>query len=205
MEVSPVDDSEDRQDSDDSAADIRVEPATSERWADVLRLAGERGFTSGCWCMWWRVTNQQFTDQPAEDRRTALEALVQDGAQPGLVAYVGDEPVGWVAVAPRGEYPRLDRSRKLKPVDDQPVWSIPCFYIDRRHRRRGVAARLLDAAVAHARAQGAQMVEAYPIDVENPGSKSSAELYTGTLPLFERAGFDEVVRREGRPIVRREV
>src|SRR4029453_13656025 len=101
----------------------------------------------------------------------------------------------WVAVAPRGEYPRLDRSRKLKPVDDQPVWSIPCFYIDRRHRPRGRAPRLRGAAVAHARGQGAQVVEAYPIDVENPGSKSSAELYTGTLPLFERAGLDGAAGR----------
>jgi GNAT superfamily N-acetyltransferase len=186
----------------DSATGIRVEAATPDRWKDVERLAGERGFTSGCWCMWWRVTSHEFSERHGEGLHEDLKTLVRQGDEPGLVAYSGDDPVGWVALAPRDAYPRLDRSPKLKPVDDQPVWSIPCFYIDRRHRRQGVAAKLLQAAVDYARAHGAQAVEAYPIDTSTGRSGASAELYTGTLPMFEDAGFHEVARRGGRPIVR---
>ena len=183
---------------------IRVEPATGERWTDVERLAGERGFSSGCWCMWWRVSSREFDERHGDGLRSEFRALVQGGDEPGLIAYVDDEPVGWVALAPRSEYPRLNRSPKLKPVDDRPVWSITCFYIDRRHRRQGVAAALLDAAVSYARDHGAEAVEAYPIDTSSgsAAAKASAELYTGTLAMFERAGFTEVARRGGRPIVR---
>lgn len=186
----------------DPATEIRVEAATPDRWEDVERLAGERGFTSGCWCMWWRVTSQEFSERHGRSLRDGLMTLVRQGDEPGLVAYAGDDPVGWVALAPRDAYPRLNRSPKLKPVDDQPVWSISCFYIDRRHRRRGVAGKLLRAAVDYARAHGALAVEAYPIDTSTRTSAASAELYTGTLPMFEQAGFREVARRRGRPIVR---
>jgi GNAT superfamily N-acetyltransferase len=181
---------------------IRIEAAAPERWADVERLAGERGFTSGCWCMWWRVSSQEFSERHGDGLRSELEALVRRGDEPGLVAYVDDEPVGWVALAPRSAYPRLNRSRNLKPVDDRPVWSITCFYIDRHHRRKGVARALLDAAVSHAADHGAEAVEAYPIDTSSGARKASADLYTGTLAMFERAGFTEVARRSGRPIVR---
>src|SRR5215510_5179174 len=183
--------------------DVRVVPAGPERWGDVQRLAGERGFSSGCWCMWWRCSSQEYEQRHGDGLRGDMEELVCGGTEPGLLAYAGDDPVGWVALAPRAEYPRLNRSRKLGPVDDVPVWSITCFYIDRRHRRRGVASALLAAAIAHARSRGAEVVEAYPIDTAAGGGKpASADLYTGTLALFERAGFREVARREGRPIVR---
>ncbi|HEX2562611.1 MAG TPA: GNAT family N-acetyltransferase, partial [Acidimicrobiales bacterium] len=159
---------------------------------------------SGCWCMWWRVTSKEFDERHGAGLRRDLQRLVDAGPAPGLLAYVDGVPAGWVAVAPRDEYPRLDRSPKLRRLDDRPVWSITCFTIDRRHRRRGVAAVLLDAAVDFAQERGAEVVEAYPIDPAG-AKRSSAELYTGTLAMFERAGFEEVARRGGRPIVRRAV
>jgi GNAT superfamily N-acetyltransferase len=183
---------------------LEVYPVTPERWGDLADLAGERGFTSGCWCMWWRVTSKEFDERHGAGLRRDFQRLVDAGPEPGLLAYVDGVPAGWVAIAPRDEYPRLDRSPKLRRLDDLPVWSITCFTIDRRHRRRGVAAALLDAAVAFARERGAEVVEAYPIDTAG-GKRSSAELYTGTLAMFERAGFEEVARRGGRPIVRRAV
>jgi GNAT superfamily N-acetyltransferase len=152
--------------------------------------------------MWWRVSSKEFDERHGAGLRGDLQELVARGPEPGLLAYVDGAPAGWVAVAPREEYPRLDRSPKLRRLDDRPVWSITCFTIDRRHRRRGVAAALLDAAVDFARRRGAEVVEAYPIDTAG-GKRSSADLYTGTLAMFERAGFEEVARRGGRPIVRR--
>jgi ribosomal protein S18 acetylase RimI-like enzyme len=183
---------------------LEIHPVTPERWGDLAGLAGERGFTSGCWCMWWRVTSKEFDERHGDGLRRDLHRLVEAGPEPGLLAYVDGVPAGWVAVAPRDEYPRLDRSPKLRRVDDRPVWSITCFTIDRRHRRRGVAGALLDAAVDFARERGAELVEAYPIDTAGR-RRSSADLYTGTLAMFERAGFEEVARRGGRPIVRRTV
>jgi GNAT superfamily N-acetyltransferase len=181
---------------------LEVHAVTPDRWDDLAELAGERGFTSGCWCMWWRVSSREFDERHGAGLRGDLQELVARGPEPGLLAYVDGAPAGWVAVAPREEYPRLDRSPKLRRLDDRPVWSITCFTIDRRHRRRGVAAALLDAAVDFARRRGAEVVEAYPIDTAG-GKRSSADLYTGTLAMFERAGFEEVARRGGRPIVRR--
>jgi GNAT superfamily N-acetyltransferase len=181
---------------------LEVHPVTPDRWDDLVALAGERGFSSGCWCMWWRVTSKEFEERHGAGLRQDLQDLVAAGPEPGVLAYVDGEPAGWVAVAPREEYPRLDRSPKLRRVDDQPVWSITCFTIGRRQRRQGVAAALLDAAVDFARQRGAEVVEAYPIDTAGE-KRSSADLYTGTLAMFERAGFEEVARRSGRPIVRR--
>lgn len=186
----------------ESTRTVEVHPVTPDRWDDLAALAGERGFTSGCWCMWWRVTSKEFEERHGAGLRRDLHGLVAAGPEPGLLAYIAGEPAGWVAVAPREEYPRLDRSPKLRRLDDKPVWSITCFTIDRRHRRRGVAAALLAAAVDFARQRGAVVVEAYPIDTAG-GKRSSADLYTGTLAMFQRAGFEEVARRGGRPIVRR--
>ncbi|HEX6423695.1 MAG TPA: GNAT family N-acetyltransferase [Acidimicrobiales bacterium] len=184
--------------------DLVIRPATAERWGDVCALAGERGFTSGCWCMWWRMSADEWRSAPALARRDALSDLVASGSAPGLLAYRAGEPVGWAAVAPRDAYPRLNRSQKLKPVDDTPVWSITCFTVDRRHRRQRVAEALLDATVDHAAARGATVVEGYPIDTAG-GRRPGADLFTGTLVMFRRAGFEEVARRGGRPIVRKVV
>jgi ribosomal protein S18 acetylase RimI-like enzyme len=185
--------------------DLEIHPATPDRWDDVHALAGERGFTSGCWCMYWRQTSTEWKASSGAERHDALADLVARGTVPGLLAYAGGTPVGWAALAPREDYGRLARSRKLAPVDEQSVWSITCFTVDRRHRRRGVAEALLDAAVRHAADRGATVVEGYPIDTTDGSRRPGADLYTGTLGMFLRAGFTEVARREGRPIVRRPV
>jgi GNAT superfamily N-acetyltransferase len=181
-----------------------VVPVTAGRWDDVVRLFGPSGAYSGCWCMWWRESAKDFDRNGNAGNRRAMRALVRGGRVPGLLAYREGEPVGWVSVAPRQEFPRIERSPTLKPIDDRPVWSVVCFFIHRRHRRSGVARALLDAAVAHAAVHGARHVEAYPVD---PGERnySNAEAYTGVLPLFEAAGFREVARRGKRPIMRRTV
>jgi GNAT superfamily N-acetyltransferase len=187
-----------------SRTSVETHPVTPDRWDDLIHLFGERGAVSGCWCMWWRLSSKEFDATGARGRRSALEALVAEGREPGLLAYRDGEPVGWAAVAPRDEFPRIERSPKLKPVDDQPAWCVNCFYIDRRHRNTGVSRALLAGAVAFARERGARLVEGYPIDTR--GEHSSAEgLWTGTLDMFERASFVEVARRGGRPLVRRRV
>jgi GNAT superfamily N-acetyltransferase len=182
---------------------LRFHPATIDRWPDVERLFGERGACAGCWCMFWRRARKDWEAGKGEGNRRELRKLVRNGAEPGVLAYHGAEPIGWCAVAPRTDYPALARSRVLGPLDDRPVWSIACLFVARPHRRCGVSARLLGAAVDHARSRGATIVEGYPTI---PGSKRAPDafLWTGTASAFERAGFREVLRRSPtRPIVRR--
>jgi GNAT superfamily N-acetyltransferase len=128
---------------------------------------------------------------------------VQAGEVPGILAYDGERPVGWCSLGPREAFPRLERSRNLKAVDDRPVWSVVCFFVDRSCRRRGVSQALLLAAVEYARSRGARLAEGYPTD---PGTKRpDPSVYTGLVPAFRKAGFVEVLRRsERRPIMRRE-
>jgi GNAT superfamily N-acetyltransferase len=187
-------------------ADVKVKTVTPTRWKDLTTLFGPRGAYSGCWCMWFRETNAEFQRKGNLGNRRAMNALVRKNRQPGLLAYVDGEPAGWVSVAPRDEFGRIERSNALKAVDDEPVWSVVCFYIDRRFRGMGLGKRLLGAATAHAARKGARIVEGYPWDTTTGRKLPDAEAYIGLLPMFEEAGFREVARRSpSRPIVRKEV
>jgi GNAT superfamily N-acetyltransferase len=131
-----------------------------------------------------------------------MKALVAAGRVPGLLAYHHGAPVGWCSVAPREEYPRLQRSRVTAPVDDQRVWAVVCFFVVRKFRRSGVALGLLKAAVDFVRERGGDIVEGYPTE---PATGRTADVfaYHGTASLFRRAGFTEVARRSPtRPVMR---
>src|SRR5262245_4887617 len=144
---------------------LAFHPLTPDRWDDLERLFGpERGADSGCWCMFWRMTRTEFDALGKPGRKAAFRKLVKSGAPLGILAYDGERPVGWCAAAPRAATPGLDRSPICKPVDDEPVWSITCFFIEPTLRRQGVMAALIDAATKHARRAGARVVEAYPKD-----------------------------------------
>jgi GNAT superfamily N-acetyltransferase len=185
------------------ATSIVVRPATASRWHDVEALFGEKGACAGCWCMWFRKTRSEFARDRGARNKRSLAALVRSEAPPGLVAYAGREPVGWCAVAPRGDYSALERSRLFKPIDDLPVWSVTCFFVAREWRRRGVTVALLEGAAAWAKKKRAKALEGYPV-VPQSGKAPDVYLYQGTLNTFLRAGF-EVVKRPspGRALVRR--
>lgn len=184
------------------APKLAIRPLGPERWPDLLRLFGPRGACGGCWCTWWRLARKEFEAGKGGRNRRRLEAYVGAGHVPGLLAYDGDVPVGWVAVEPREAYPRLDRSRTLARVDEEPVWSITCFFVARPQRGRGVTRALIEAAVAHARAAGAPAVEAYPVAYD--ADVGDAFVYTGAASTFLALGFREVARRSPtRPIVRK--
>jgi GNAT superfamily N-acetyltransferase len=181
---------------------LAIHPVTPARWADLEALFGPRGACAGCWCMYWRLPRKQFNAQSGAGNRQALQALIEAGETPGLLAYAGEQPIGWCAIAPRSAYPPLARSRILKPVDDQPVWSVVCFFVARSFRRQGVTVELLKAAVAYARSQGAQIVEGYPVE---PAQSKAPDtfVYYGLASAFRQAGFVEIARRSPtRPIMR---
>lgn len=181
---------------------VTIEPLTPERWPDLETLFGPRGACAGCWEMWWRVPRSQFGRQQGEGNKAAFREIVLAGEIPGLLVYVDGVPAGWCAVQPREAFPGLARSRILKPVDDTPVWAVTCFFIARAHRRKGLTVRLLEAAIAHARARGARVVEGYPVAASSEGMPD-AFAWHGTVAAFARAGFVEVARRSPtRPIMR---
>ncbi len=187
-----------------AADEVKLEfyPLTPERWQDLQTLFGPRGATGGCWCMFFRLPQSQFEQQKGEANRQALKSIVDAGGTPGIIAYSDGNPVGWCSLAPREEYSRLGRSRLFQPVNDQPVWSIVCFFTARTHRRKGLTVALLRAAVDYARARGARILEGYPVDTRS-GSAPDVFVYTGTFSAFRQAGFKEVLRRsETRPIMR---
>jgi hypothetical protein len=120
---------------------VEIHPATRDRWKDLVALFGPNGAYANCWCMWWRMRSGEFDRTTPRAKRDALRRVVSSGRTPGLLAYRDGEAAGWVSVAPREEFGRLERSRTLKRVDDEPVWSIVCFFIHRGHRSGGVARR----------------------------------------------------------------
>ena len=181
---------------------LEFHPLTAERWSDLEKLFGPRGAYGGCWCMYWRLTRAEFAKGQGEGNRRALKRIVASGRVPGILAYAGGQPVGWCSVAPREEYPSLERSPVLKRLDDKPVWSIVCFYIARSHRGQGVTEALIRAAIGYVKRQGGKMVEAYPT---RPRGKALAPVssYQGMPAMFERAGFEECARPSAAKVVMR--
>lgn len=180
-------------------------PLTPERWEDFEALFGERGACGGCWCMTPRLTRSQYERQKGEGNRRAMRRLVEAGTVPGVLGYLGGEPVAWCAIEPRGAFSSLARSRIFQPVDEQPVWSIVCFFVRKDHRGRGLSSALIEGAVEHARRAGARLVEAYPVEPRQT-PMPAVFAYTGIASAFRKAGFTEVARRSAtRSIVRRAV
>jgi GNAT superfamily N-acetyltransferase len=180
---------------------IDVHPVGPERWPDMVELFERRGPRGGhrntpaygCWCMWWR--NRALGHGTPKKR--AMANLVRAGREPGLLAYGGGSPVGWVSVAPREDYSALVRSPQYRPRDDdERVWSIVCFTVDKPAQRGGISEALLEAAVAHACGKGASAVEAY-------AHRFKPDDYMGGLGVYLARGFRSVRETGKRAIVRR--
>jgi GNAT superfamily N-acetyltransferase len=189
----------------DHAKQLEIYPLTPERWPDLETLFGPNGASAGCWCMYWRQSRAEFKARRGENNHQALQALAMSGKPLGLLAYAEGKPVGWMAIAPRQDYPAMDASRVIKQLDEKKVWAISCFYTSPKFRRAGVTAALIEAAKDYVRQHRGTIIEGYPIvplsDKVSPGSA-----YTGLHSAFLRAGFKEVARYSAtRPIMRFEL
>ncbi len=152
--------------------------------------------------MWWRIPRAEFMKNRGEQNKKDLKAIVDSGKIPGILAYSQSEPVGWCAVAPREDYPALERSRLLKRIDKKQVWSVVCFFVAKKFRHKGITIRLLEAAIDHVRSKGGKIVEGYPKEAKKNGTPDTF-VYTGLVSAFRKAGFVEVTRAsETRPIMR---
>lgn len=167
---------------------IEVRPAIAARFDDVATMVGPKNPTASvCWCLSHRVDSATNRSLVGPARGEFVRGLCEQEVAPGVLAYDGDEVVGWAAVAPRAGLP-FARSRKIPRVDDLPVWSLWCLRVRPGHRGRGISGHLVAGAVDFARSHGAPVVEGYPVD--NRGAKVDLTMaYVGTRALFERAGF----------------
>jgi ribosomal protein S18 acetylase RimI-like enzyme len=183
---------------------LRVVPVTPERWTDMCTLFEQRGPRGGhrntpaygCWCMYWRDRSLDH----GEPKKQAMAKLVRDGREPGLLAYEGDEPVGWVSLGPREDFSAIVSSPQYRPREEgggDAVWSLVCFAVDKPAQRLGVARELLAAAIEYAFARGASSLEAYPHKTERVN-------YMGHVEFFEAAGFTPVREASKRVVMRLE-
>jgi GNAT superfamily N-acetyltransferase len=181
--------------------DLRVVPANDAPFADVEAVFGTKGDPAHCWCQWYKIPGSNWRSVGDEALHDRLEAqLASSESGPGLLAYDGDTPAGWCAVEPRPNLVRLPHSRIVAGGTPDPdftdpgIWAVSCFVVPRAHRKRGVGGALAEAAVAYAREHGARILEAYAIDPAVRPKVPAAELFHGTVGMFERAGFTEVAR-----------
>jgi GNAT superfamily N-acetyltransferase len=182
--------------------ELKFFPLTLDRWSDFAALFGERGACGGCWCMFWRLKRSEFEQQKGAGNKQAMQRIVASRRAPGILAYSQKQPVAWCSLGLREDYPALERSRILKKIDNQPVWSITCFFVEKSRRKKGLSVELLKAAVDYAAKQGGRIVEGYPVE---PIKEKTADafVWTGLASAFKKTGFVECARRsETRPIMR---
>ena len=182
-------------------SELSFRPLKRNLWPDLEELFGPNGACGGCWCMFWKLRGKAFDEARGIETRQMHKSIIDAGTSTGLLAYLHGDVVGLVAVEPRRAYPKLAFSRALKPVDDQPVWSVTCFFVAKKHRRSGITVELLKAAVEHVKKQGGKIVEGYPVETKK--DMPAPFVYTGTASAFKRAGFKEAARNTPtRPIFR---
>lgn len=188
-----------------SPVEIEVLPATAERWPDLEALFDDH--RTSCWCMFWRLQRANFQRLKGEEKKALFRDLTLNNEIQGVLAYENGQAVGWCAISPRENYLALENSRSLKRLDDRPVWSITCFFVNKDARRKGLMTALVKGAAAYARGCGAQIVEAYPIDMQAPllaGKKLTGYSgYMGVASAFQAAGFVEAGRASETQLIMR--
>lgn len=172
---------------------------TIERWADFTSLMGVHGGDEGCWCMWWRLPEDRFEQQKGEANKNAMHDLIIAGEIPGIIAYVDGQVAAWCSCGPRKNYPALHRYWQLNQAEDDKIWSIVCYYVDKEYRRLGLMDGLINVAIELAKENGAEIIEGYPI-------KPSAELtgydgFTGIASTYQRCGFVEKQRNDRKEVL----
>jgi GNAT superfamily N-acetyltransferase len=148
------------------------------------------------------MRRKDYDAQRGSGTKRKMKNLINGGIIPGILAYDNDIPVGWCSVAPREDFPVLENSRVLQRIDDKPVWSVVCFFINKDYRKKGLSIELLNAAKNFVKNNSGKILEGYPVE---PKAAKSPDVFvwTGLASAFRKAGFKEIIRRsETRPIMR---
>ena len=187
----------------DIADEMTFEPLTMATWSKFEALFGAKGACGNCWCMFYRLEKAAFTEGKQDDgNKNAMKELALAGAPTGVLGIYDGQAIAWCAFAPRTDFPKMARSRVHKPIDDEPVWSITCFFIDKAFRRMGISVAMLKGVIRYARKQKIKIIEAYPT-IPTTETLPDSFAWIGLYKSFERAGFKIVDRTsKNRPMVR---
>ena len=182
---------------------LSFEPLTKKNWNKFVQLFGDNGACGNCWCMYYRLNKIDFREGKVEDgNKNALKEIVWEGKPTGLIGFYEGDAVAWCALAPREDFIKLEKSRVHKRIDNEPVWSIPCFFIRKDFRRNGLSVEILKGVIEFAKENGIKILEAYPT-IPTTKKLPDSFLWIGIFQSFERAGFKIVDRTSGnRPMVR---
>tara|TARA_Y100000815_G_scaffold2504_2_gene2279 strand:+ start:1309 stop:1887 length:579 start_codon:yes stop_codon:yes gene_type:complete len=191
-------------------AKLEVFPLSADRWADFEGLFGRQGACYGCWCTYFRLAPKLRKSNSAEDNKAFIRTRIETGPPPGLLGYLGGEPVAWMQIGPRADVPQFNNSGRVcapladGPAEDERVWAISCFFTKSAWRGQGLSHAMVAAGIDHARQNGARLLEACPMD--HAKQAKSVGLFVGSTQVFEKAGFSEAaLRKPGRPLMRLEL
>jgi len=182
---------------------LTFEPLTRRNWGKFEELFGSKGACGNCWCMYYRLSKTDFREGKSEDgNKNAMKELVRENKPAGILGIYDGQAIAWCAFAPREDFIKLEKSRVHKRIDDEMVWSIPCFFIDKNFRRNGVSVALLKGVINYAKGLGIRIIEAYPT-LPTQEKLPDSFAWIGLYKSFERAGFEIVDRTSrNRPMVR---
>jgi GNAT superfamily N-acetyltransferase len=181
-----------------TAMRLNTQVLNSEMWPQVEALFGKTGACGGCWCQAWRIEKgEKWGEIQGEVAKRRLRNSIKKGSTHAIIAFDGQEPIGWSTYGPRDTFPRLNRARTLHCDDSSLVWSLPCFFVIRGYRGQGVAKAMLNRAIEEMAKRGVEIAEGYPSKPNKDGRYIAAFAWTGTISLFEKAGFATVGNREG--------
>jgi GNAT superfamily N-acetyltransferase len=180
-----------------------VEPLTRKNWGQFVELFGSKGACGNCWCMYYRMTKTDFREGKSDEgNKNAMKEIVWNNKPAGILGFYEGLPIAWCAFAPREDFMKLEKSRVHKRIDDKSVWSIPCFFIDKKFRRLGVSVALLKGVINYAGKNGIKIIEAYPT-IPTQDRLPDSFAWIGLYKSFERAGFEIVdTTSKNRPMVR---
>lgn len=182
---------------------LTFEPLTKTNWSKFVQLFGKKGACGNCWCMYYRLNKTDFIEGKIDEgNKGAMQSLVLENKPTGVLGFYDGQPIAWCAFAPREDFIKLEKSRVHKRIDNKPVWSIPCFFIDKNFRQQGVSVEILKGVIKYAKENHISIIEAYPtIPTKEPLPDSFA--WIGLYKSFERAGFKIVDQTsKNRPMVR---
>ena len=188
---------------DDFLSHLTFEPLSKANWAKFVQLFGDKGACGNCWCMYYRLRKADYMEGKADGgNKDAMQKLVWGNYPTGILGFYEGQPIAWCAFAPREHFIKLEKSRVHKRIDNQSVWSIPCFFIARNFRRQGISVELLKGVVRYAKENGINIIEAYPT-IPTTETLPDSFAWIGLYKSFERAGFEIVDHTsKNRPMVR---
>ena len=188
---------------DDIINCLTFEPLSKKNWLLFVQLFGERGACGNCWCMYFRLKKDEFVEGKQNDgNKLRMKELVWENKPTGVLAIYDGQAIGWCAFAPREDHLKLEKSRVHKPIDNIPVWSVTCFFIDKNFRTMGLSVAMLKGVIEIARKKKVKVIEAYPT-IPTQDKLPDSFAWIGLYKSFERAGFKIVDRTsKNRPMVR---